>query len=136
MISLSCNTFSIRNIRYILCEIPFFKKKVFQLHSNSKPKQFLNIYNFIMIIYNNKGNPYGLKVEICVRAAGSNLKIHEFTSDGTYIIKYFKSKNYMFNWKNCRINGVLCLNVKLILFFFIFDVVHNLKKHTNILFIF
>ncbi len=36
----------------------------------------------IMIIYNNKGNPHGLKVEICVRAAGSNIKIQEITSDG------------------------------------------------------
>ncbi|XP_055307877.1 methionine--tRNA ligase, cytoplasmic [Sitodiplosis mosellana] len=33
-----------------------------------------------MIIYNNKGNPYGLKVEICVRLAGSNIVIKEITS--------------------------------------------------------
>lgn len=35
-----------------------------------------------MIIYNNKGNPYGLSVEICVRAAGSKIPIQEVTSDG------------------------------------------------------
>lgn len=35
-----------------------------------------------MKIYNNKGNPYGLKVEICVRAAGSNIQIQEITSTG------------------------------------------------------
>lgn len=35
-----------------------------------------------MIIYNNKGNPHGLKVEICVRAAKFDIKIQEITSDG------------------------------------------------------
>ena len=35
-----------------------------------------------MIIYNNKGNPYGLKVEICVRLAGSNIEIREINSAG------------------------------------------------------
>lgn len=35
-----------------------------------------------MIIYNNKGNPYGLKVEICVRAAGSNIPMQEVTTNG------------------------------------------------------
>lgn len=39
-----------------------------------------------MIIYNNKGNPYGLKVEICLRVAGSNLKMQEFTSEGIYFL--------------------------------------------------
>lgn len=35
-----------------------------------------------MIIYNNKGNPYGLKVEICVRAAELNIPIKDVTTDG------------------------------------------------------
>lgn len=38
-----------------------------------------------MIIYTNKGNPYGLKMEICVRAAGSNVKIQEIASEGILI---------------------------------------------------
>ncbi|XP_031620753.1 methionine--tRNA ligase, cytoplasmic [Contarinia nasturtii] len=44
-----------------------------------------------MIIYYNKGNPYGLKVEICVRASGSNIKIQEFTSGelGNYSFPHF-----------------------------------------------
>lgn len=44
-----------------------------------------------MIIYNNKGNPYGLQVEICVRAAGSNIPIQEVTSDGMkHLVFYLK----------------------------------------------
>lgn len=35
-----------------------------------------------MIIYNNKGNPYGLKIKICLKAAGSNIKYEELTSEG------------------------------------------------------
>lgn len=35
-----------------------------------------------MIIYNIKGNPYGLKVEICARAAGLNIPIEEVTPNG------------------------------------------------------
>lgn len=35
-----------------------------------------------MIIYSNKGNPYGLKVKICVHASGSNIKFEEFTLEG------------------------------------------------------
>lgn len=37
-----------------------------------------------MIIYNNKGNPYGLKIKICIHAAGSEIEYQEFDSDGMY----------------------------------------------------
>lgn len=46
-----------------------------------------------MMIYNNKGNPYGLKVEICVRAAGSNIQFQEIAPAGIYEY-YFCSKLY------------------------------------------
>lgn len=35
-----------------------------------------------MIIYINKGNPYGLKVEICANAAGVNIPIKDVASEG------------------------------------------------------
>lgn len=35
-----------------------------------------------MIIYNNKGNPYGLKVQICVRAAGLDIPIEYIQAEG------------------------------------------------------
>lgn len=41
-----------------------------------------------MIIYNNKGNPYGLKVKICVQAAGSTIPIKEVTADGMCVFFY------------------------------------------------
>lgn len=42
-----------------------------------------------MIIYNIKGNPYGLKVEICAKAAGLNIPIEEVTPNGKYFLLEF-----------------------------------------------
>lgn len=39
-----------------------------------------------MIIYNIKGNPYGLKVEICARAAGLSIPVEEASPNGTCAI--------------------------------------------------
>lgn len=41
-----------------------------------------------MIIYNIKGNPYGLKVEICARAAGLNVPVEEVTPNGMCTLEY------------------------------------------------
>lgn len=35
-----------------------------------------------MIIYINKENPYGLKIQICVNAAGVNIPIKDVASEG------------------------------------------------------
>lgn len=46
-----------------------------------------------MIIYNNKGNPYGLKIKICLKAAGSNIKYEELTPEGMCKTKQFQFKS-------------------------------------------
>lgn len=65
---------SVINIR--IYSIVIFKVK------NILSKTICKLKGDKMIIYNNKGNPYGLKVEICVRLAGSNIEIREINSAG------------------------------------------------------
>lgn len=52
-----------------------------------------------MIIYNNKGNPYGLKVEICVRAAGLDIPIKDIQPEGKKWKCVFKSHSEnLYDW--------------------------------------
>lgn len=55
-----------------------------------------------MIIYSNKGNPYGLRVRICVQASGSNIKFEEFTSEGMCVcVRLTQILIYPQQWCSC-----------------------------------
>lgn len=43
-----------------------------------------------MIVFGNIGNPYGLKVKICIEASNSSIKYQEFTSEGKLICPYIE----------------------------------------------
>lgn len=66
-----------------------------------------------MIIYNNKGNPYGLKIKICLNAAGSKIKYEELSAEGmSKIFNYKKTKKN--NKKLLLCTKILCVNTELI----------------------
>lgn len=77
------------------CNIKVNKKSI-SIENNYDQVEYCQIEN--MIIYINKGNPHGLKVQICVNAAGVDIPIKDVASEGVLQKLYFSKWNLKENF--------------------------------------